>query len=140
MTCFECDALAAHHHHVVPRSRGGTRTVPLCETCHALAHGLGDATWTDHARLTQRALAEKKKKGERIGRVPYGFQLAEDGVRLERCESEQIVIAACQELSAKGWSLAAIGEEMESRGLTPREGRWHAVKIWRILRSAEGKS
>lgn len=38
MLCFECGAEADHDHHVVPESRGGTRTVPLCARCHGLAH------------------------------------------------------------------------------------------------------
>jgi 5-methylcytosine-specific restriction endonuclease McrA len=37
--CFECGAPAAHQHHVVPRSLGGTKTVPLCEGCHGKVHG-----------------------------------------------------------------------------------------------------
>ena len=38
--CFECGAkgVPIHQHHVVPRSRGGTKTVPLCEPCHSKAH------------------------------------------------------------------------------------------------------
>jgi len=38
--CFECGGLAEHEHHVVPESLGGTKTVPLCRSCHALAHGV----------------------------------------------------------------------------------------------------
>lgn len=37
--CFECDAPAEHYHHVVPRSLGGTRTIPLCIACHSKVHG-----------------------------------------------------------------------------------------------------
>ena len=36
--CFECSGKADHEHHVIPRCRGGTRTVPLCIRCHGLAH------------------------------------------------------------------------------------------------------
>jgi len=33
--CFECESpYAIEHHHVVPRIRGGERTVPLCDQCH----------------------------------------------------------------------------------------------------------
>lgn len=38
--CFECGGVAHHQHHVVPRSQGGTKTIPLCVTCHGLAHGM----------------------------------------------------------------------------------------------------
>lgn len=36
--CFECGQPAEFDHHVVPRSRGGINTVPLCRECHAKAH------------------------------------------------------------------------------------------------------
>lgn len=134
MTCFECDAPCDHQHHVVPRSLGGTRTVPLCGRCHGLVH---DARLTSTRELTKAALAVKKAKGERVGAVPYGWQLATDGVQLERCEAEQAVVATCRELKADGWTLAAIGGELERRGLTPRNGgRWHPVRVFRVLEAA----
>jgi hypothetical protein len=36
--CFECGKPAKHAHHVVPKSFGGTRTVPLCMICHSKVH------------------------------------------------------------------------------------------------------
>lgn len=36
--CFECGGEAIHQHHVVPRSVGGTKTIPLCSECHRAAH------------------------------------------------------------------------------------------------------
>lgn len=36
--CFECGQRADVTHHVVPKSRGGRRTIPLCAACHAKAH------------------------------------------------------------------------------------------------------
>jgi hypothetical protein len=36
--CFECGSPAECDHHVVPRSMGGTKTVPLCESCHSKVH------------------------------------------------------------------------------------------------------
>jgi hypothetical protein len=40
MKCFDCSSTAHHQHHVVPKSRGGTRTVPLCAKCHGLVHDI----------------------------------------------------------------------------------------------------
>jgi hypothetical protein len=37
--CFECGVITKGKHHVVPVSRGGTKVIPLCETCHNLVHG-----------------------------------------------------------------------------------------------------
>lgn len=37
--CWECGLKGdLHSHHVVPKSRGGTKTIPLCIACHSLAH------------------------------------------------------------------------------------------------------
>jgi DNA invertase Pin-like site-specific DNA recombinase len=86
---------------------------------------------------TKAALAVKKKKGECVGTVPYGWQLGEDRVRLERCEPEQAVIVECRALRADGWTLRAIGAELERRGLTPRNGgRWDAKQVSRIVEVA----
>jgi len=36
--CFNCGMKAEHNHHVVPRSKGGIKTVPLCNSCHSKVH------------------------------------------------------------------------------------------------------
>ena len=127
--CFECDAPAEHNHHVVPRSLGGTRTIPLCERCHGLVH---DKRFTKISTLTKNALAIKKAKKQRIGAIPYGWKLKADGVHLEECEVEQAVIARCHALRAEGWSLAAIGAELERLELPTRTGgKWHAMQVKR---------
>lgn len=86
---------------------------------------------------TKAAMAVKKAKGERVGAVPYGWQLGADGVQLERCEAEQAVIAECRALRAEGWALAAIGAELARRGLTPRNGgRWFPMQVARMVEAA----
>lgn len=134
MRCFECDAPADHMHHVVPKVLGGTKMLPLCESCHGKVHS---RDMTGHRRLTKMGLAVKKAKGERVGRIPYGFQLAEDGVQLVPHEGEQSVMATIRGLRAEGLTLAAIAAELEARGLVPREGgKWHKVRVWRVLEAA----
>jgi Zn ribbon nucleic-acid-binding protein len=37
--CFECGSNQdIHYHHVVPESKGGTMTLPLCILCHGKVH------------------------------------------------------------------------------------------------------
>ena len=37
--CFECGSTQnIHNHHVIPKSKGGTRTLPLCSNCHSILH------------------------------------------------------------------------------------------------------
>jgi len=87
--CFECGAPAEYDHHVVPRSKGGVHTVPLCAACHGKAHDRRMNTKS----LTKAALGAKKARGERVGEIPYGYRLATDGVHLEPDQAEQAVIA-----------------------------------------------
>jgi hypothetical protein len=63
-------------------------------------------------------LAHKKPKHERIMEVPYGWQLARDGV---------YVVANARE---QGVSLRQIGHELTERGMYPRCGRaWHPESV-----------
>jgi DNA invertase Pin-like site-specific DNA recombinase len=71
---------------------------------------------------TREALAAKKSRGERVGAVPYGFRLAEDGLHLEACAPEQDVIDTVRALSAEGLSQRAIVASLAARGVVGRTG------------------
>jgi len=77
--CFECGGTAAHDHHVVPRSLGGTKTVPLCEGCHGKVHGTNMKT----SALSRLGLARAKAAGVKLG-APSGERLSSETVRLVR--------------------------------------------------------
>lgn len=63
--CFECNSsVNIHHHHVVPKIKGGTKTVPLCEECHGKIHGID---FTNHSILTKEGLKRAKEKGIKLG-------------------------------------------------------------------------
>ena len=65
--CFECGTIDdLQEHHVVPRSRGGTKTVTLCYSCHMKAHGR-DSKGLQHGRLTKEALQIAKSRGVKLG-------------------------------------------------------------------------
>ena len=133
--CFECGRPADFEHHVVPRSRGGTKTVPLCGLCHAKAHHRDGRMRT--RELTRRALACKKARGERVGAVPYGWTLDADGVHLVKDADEQKAIRFARSRREAGLSLRKVGAELERRGILTRAGKsWHATQISRAL-SAE---
>lgn len=108
----------------------------------ALMRGLIDL-FAQHERAvirarTKAALAVKKSRGQRVGSVPFGFQLAKDGKMLVERECEQHVIRIARELRSAGMSLRAIGAELESRGLRARNGNgWAAPQIQRMVLSAD---
>lgn len=65
---------------------------------------------------------QKSARGERVGQVPYGYQLAADGVRVEPNAAEQAVLAAVRELRTAGLSQRAIARELTARGFVSRAG------------------
>ena len=133
--CFECGSLSQQDHHVVPRSLGGTRTVPLCEVCHGRAHGRSDG-FQSIGYLTRAALAAKKTRGERAGTVPYGYTADETG-KLSEHPGEQAIIAQVHALRAAGLSLRGIVSELTRAGLVGRTGRPLALpQVARIVRGA----
>lgn len=131
--CFECDRPAVHEHHVVPKSRGGGRTVPLCEKCHAKAHHRKRAMTT--SRLTKDAMRHKKNNGERVGQIPYGHDLAADGVQLIPNAAEQSVLELVDQLREAGESMRKIAAELTRRQIPRKHGftPWMHNTIQRIL-------
>ena len=72
---------------------------------------------------TRAALAVKRGRGERIGGIPYGYEMAADGVHLAENAAEQAVIGQIRGLRAAGLSLRAVTAECERRGMVSRVGR-----------------
>jgi site-specific DNA recombinase len=86
---------------------------------------------------TKDALAHKKGKGERVGTVPFGFQLAVDGVHLEENPQEQEILHRIEELRAAGRTLREIAAELNRRGLPTRRGSaWRHEYVLNVLKAA----
>jgi hypothetical protein len=121
MNCFECDSAdEIQMHHIVPRSLGGTKTVPLCSTCHGKAH---QSNMSKNS-LTRAALGAIRASGRKTGGdVPYGFELLGDGRTLAPCAAERAVIERARELRAAGLSLRAVAGELARAGMLNRAGR-----------------
>jgi hypothetical protein len=120
MQCFECGELDnLHMHHVVPRSRGGTRTVPLCEECHGKAHHRKRAMTT--SALTAEALRAKRARGECAGNAPFGYVARPDG-RLAPLTGEIEVARAAVEARERGLSTRQIAADLTERGWRTRNG------------------
>ena len=63
--CFECGKPSDIDHHVIPRSKGGTKTVPLCNKCHSIVH---DAKLISIAELSIRGkqIASELKNKQKV--------------------------------------------------------------------------
>jgi len=118
--CFECAAPADHMHHVVPRSKGGTKTIPLCESCHGLVH---DKRFLSISHLTSRAMQQMKSEGRYTGgSSPYGF-LNTGGGKLIEHEGEQAVLSKIKGLRSGGMSYRQIANVLAEQGIRSRAGK-----------------
>ena len=84
---------------------------------------------------TTAALQYKKTQGQRVGTVPYGFDLAGDGIALIANAAEQRVPAIILGLRADGLSLRAIAAELTRREIPTKERGtvWSHTTIQRIV-------
>lgn len=63
--CFECGKPKDDMHHVIPKSKGGTKTIPLCSKCHGLVH---DRNFVKHRKLMLEGIEKAKLLGKYTGR------------------------------------------------------------------------
>jgi site-specific DNA recombinase len=68
------------------------------------------------------AMRHKRANGERVGTVPFGYRLAEDGVHLEPEDTEQGILHRMQELKSQGHATRQIATELNRQGFRTRRG------------------
>lgn len=89
---------------------------------------------------TKKALKERKDRNERYGSLPYGFTVAEDGIRLTMDEREQEILSMMITLFNQGVSIRRIPTELANLGMMNRKGNpFQHMTIWKILKRL-GKS
>jgi DNA invertase Pin-like site-specific DNA recombinase len=80
----------------------------------------------------------KRSRGERLGQIPYGYQLGPDGKKLEPCLGEQSIIITVHMLrgSGSGWSLRKIASYLNENRVPLKHGgeRWYPSSVATILR------
>ena len=115
--CFECGQPARERHHVVPRSRGGTKTVWLCCECHGKVHGMKRL---DVRQLTKEGIARKRASGKSWGCPPI----------ISR-ETDQLIL----DLRSQGLSMLAIAERLNTENVPTAKGgaQWYAATIRVVL-------
>ncbi len=83
---------------------------------------------------TKAAMQAKKRKNERVGHIPFGLRLSEDGVHLEEFPQENSILVQIQELKERCLSTRKIAEEMNKRQAFNRGGsRWNHASIHRVM-------
>jgi DNA invertase Pin-like site-specific DNA recombinase len=86
---------------------------------------------------TRDALRVKASKGERVGSIPYGCLLHEDGVHLVELPAEQEVIRIVKDLGTglKALPMRRIAAFLDENSILSRSGKpWQAMQISRILK------
>lgn len=84
---------------------------------------------------TKSAMQHKKSNGERVGTVPYGFDLGDDETTLVENETEQTVIQDIQAMRREGKTLVRIAHALTERHIPTKTGksRWSHATVSRIL-------
>ena len=86
---------------------------------------------------TRSAMAIKRANGQRIGTVPYGFDLGDDRVTLIPNESEQAIVREIREMRLAGMTLEKIAGHLTDRRIPTKTGRsirWTHQAVSRIAR------
>jgi DNA invertase Pin-like site-specific DNA recombinase len=85
---------------------------------------------------TRDAMSHKKANGERVGTIPFGFRMGEDGLLAEDA-AEQGVLARMRELKAAGNTVREIADELNRQGYTTRRGTaWRFQYVAAALKAA----
>jgi DNA invertase Pin-like site-specific DNA recombinase len=87
---------------------------------------------------TKASLATKKTRGERIGTVPYGYRLADDGRHLLPEPAEQAVIDKVRALRQVPLPLRQIVDRLEQEGVRGRRG--HPLRLTQVARMVSRES
>jgi len=92
------------------------------------------------AERTRDALGHKKKNGERVGNIQFGYRLASDRKHVEPDPGEQAVVTAIAQLRKRGGTLRGIATILNKRALRTRRGTaWRHEHIARILKQVRSR-
>ncbi len=85
---------------------------------------------------TKMALQHKRSKKELVGSIPFGFDLASDGVSLIENACEQATIRDINELRSRGLSLLDIANHLTENSIPTKKGgdKWTHTAVQRIVK------
>ena len=83
---------------------------------------------------TRAAMQAAKRRGQRVGRVPFGMRLAADGIHLEPDPDERTLLQQMHDWRRHGYALVTIADTLNARGLRNRHGRmWQRSFVGQLL-------
>jgi len=144
--CLECDRPSEVWHHLIPKSRGGARTIPLCGECHAKAHHAGANM--AHSTLTKQGLQRAKARGVKLGSARDGAWSGREHLRgfkkatersavKRRAETDRKyahLVPKLKELRTEGHTLDEIAHWLNNNGHVTRDGKVYTKPaVWRLF-------
>lgn len=85
---------------------------------------------------TAAAMQVKKATGQLVGSVPYGFDVATDGITLIENPMEQANLNLIRELRESGLSYNKIAQKLNLRGVAAKKGgKWAAQTLYNICKN-----
>lgn len=130
------EALVGRHGAVITNATNGAENgnTPEAALMRAVIDAFGAYERALIRSRTKAALDVKRRRGERTGSIPWGSQLAVDGVTLEPNAGEQAVITEARQLAASGVSQRAIRDVLVAHGVVSRGGKPLALsQVQRML-------
>jgi len=96
------------------------------------------AQWESEAigERTKAAMKIKKDKCERVGEIPYGYDLAKDGIKLIKNKKEQLILKRIINLRKANISYNKIAIQLRNDGVTTKKGgQWHSQTVCNIYKA-----
>lgn len=85
---------------------------------------------------TRDSMRHQKAKGKRVGTIPFGYRLGNDGETLLLDNSESRILSALFDLRSAGRSLREIAEELNRQGFRTRRGtEWKHQYIAALIKT-----
>ena len=134
-----CTDKSLEHHHLTPRSAGGsddeTNLITLCIDCHGAIHGM---LRKDISKLTRDGLAKARKRGVKLG--------SPDPARAGRISAEKrkgkvktlykLALPHIKPLYEKNMSLRQIASALNENSVPTSNGgkQWYASSVRNLIR------
>jgi len=140
--CVACLASEdLHHHHLVPKSKGGqdaeTNLITLCHSCHKKLHGM-TGEWGNHRDLTKAGMNKLKDSGGTWTRRLYGWDFKNG--KATKNKREQQAIKLMLKLKDQGLKNQQIRDELHAKNFFAKNGGpWHRSALYKVIKRCQAE-
>ena len=117
---------------------GSNEATPEGELMNTLMDGFAAYEVAVIRARTKSALGAKKARGERMGKILFGFMVDSDGVHVVPCEHEQSILRIIADFRNDGYSLQRIANALNNKSMFNRQGNpWNPVLLHTICKDLD---